>query len=107
MSDRDTLTAYLDSLIEGEAWADTGAEAAEHITSVLGWRPPAQVISTVAELDALPDRTVVLDAYGDVFQRRAGRWRTCDTASLGSEKVARYGPLTVLFVPTEEAESRG
>ena len=102
MSDRDTLYDLLDGLLpEREIVRSDIAGAMVEAIEEAGWRPPACEINHRADLDALPDRSVVLDAYGDVFQRRAGRWRTCDTASLGSDRVARYGPVTVLYVPTE------
>lgn len=48
------LAAYLHDLIEGYAWADTGVEAAEHIVTVLGWRPAStRVVETPAQLAAV------------------------------------------------------
>lgn len=66
---RDQLAAYLDRFIENEAWADTGAEAAAHIRDVLGWRPPARVVETAEEFDALEPGVVVLSARGTIACR--------------------------------------
>lgn len=41
----DDLTDYLDSLIRGSAWAETGVEAAQYIRKELGWRPPRRQIT--------------------------------------------------------------
>ncbi|WNM65465.1 hypothetical protein SEA_PHONEGINGI_63 [Microbacterium phage Phonegingi] len=55
------------------------------------------VLSDMHEIDALPDGSVVLDAQGDVWQYRGGLWCSYETASIGSERLARkYGPVTVL-----------
>ncbi|AWN03242.1 hypothetical protein PBI_APPA_61 [Microbacterium phage Appa] len=55
------------------------------------------VLSDMHEIDVLPDRSVVLDRDGDVWQYRGGLWCSYETASIGSERLARkYGPITVL-----------
>lgn len=95
---RDELAAYLDSFIEGEAWASSGAEAAKHIEEQLGWSKP-RTVNSAAELDALPNMTVVMDNCDDVSQKRGGQWCGYETADLTSKQIAKYGPLTVLFTP--------
>jgi hypothetical protein len=60
-----------------------------------------ETITTAAELDALPDATVVLDHDGDAWQSDEGLW-SCARASLvdwGTAKLAKLAPLTVLFRP--------
>lgn len=59
------------------------------------------VITTVEELDALPERSVVLDRDGDAWQYSL-RWQcTVGTARRRpGELVASYGPLIVLHIPT-------
>lgn len=55
------------------------------------------VLSDPHEIDALPDRTVVIDRDGDVWQYRAGLWCSYETAAHGSEILAKkFGPVTVL-----------
>jgi hypothetical protein len=44
------------------------------VLSVVGWRPPALVVSTVEELNALADGAVVLDVAGFVMLKQSGRW---------------------------------
>ena len=42
--------------------------------------PPARVVTTVEELDALPVGSVVLDGYGEVWRRLVGgRWDCLDS----------------------------
>lgn len=54
-------------------------------------------LSDMHEIDALPDRSVVVDAEGDVWQYRRGLWCSYETSPIGSERLARkYGPVTVL-----------
>jgi hypothetical protein len=108
-SDRDTLTAYLTSFVEREAWADTAEEAAEYIESALRWRPPAQVITTAAELDALPRWSIVV-IDNVAVQRTDNDWRAMNAPSLRIASTALLqlrGALTLVYVPTEEVESRG
>lgn len=95
---RDELAAYLDRVIDNEAWANTGAEAAKHIEEVLGWSKP-RTVNDAAELDALPDLSVVIDKHDDVSQKRGGQWCGYETADCPSQRIAKYGPLTVLFTP--------
>lgn len=80
-----------------------------------GWRPPARVIETAVELDALPDTSavvVIAPGTSKVFQLlthlgpKGGRLWTApflraryDSDSL----IKRFRSVTVLYVPTEEA----
>ncbi len=75
-----------------------------------GWRPPAQVITDRDTPDTYPAGTVAIDRDGDAWQSEADSGVECwacgaDVRSLGG-LVDAYGPLTVVYVPTEEAESR-
>lgn len=54
---------------------------------------------TVAELDALSEGTRVVDAYGDVSEKRNGLWHSRETAPLGSSKLSKYGPVRLLSEP--------
>ena len=44
------------------------------LLAVAGWRPPARVVTTVAELDALTDGAVVIDAAGFVMMKPSRSW---------------------------------
>lgn len=39
-----------------------------------GWRPPARVITTVEELDTLPDTTIVRARFGTTAQKSEDAW---------------------------------
>ncbi|MDN6514291.1 MAG: hypothetical protein L0K47_13485, partial [Acidipropionibacterium jensenii] len=52
-----------------DSWPIVGDDqhASEYIAARLiaaGWRPPARVVTTMEELDALPDGTVIQDILG-------------------------------------------
>jgi hypothetical protein len=63
-----------------------------------GWRPPARVLTTVEELDALPDDTIIHTRYGTAAQRIDEAWEI-------PNEVGRYLgeaidlPATVLWMP--------
>lgn len=71
---RDELAAYLDRVIDNEAWANTGAEAAKHIEEQLGWSKP-RTVTSAAELKALPTCSLIRgleregQRSGDVFEK--------------------------------------
>lgn len=58
-----------------------------------------RMVTSAAELDALPNMTVVMDNCDDVSQKRGGQWCGYETADLTSKQIAKYGPLTVFFTP--------
>lgn len=68
-----------------------------------GVRPPAREITTVSELETLPGRPVVLDSWGEAWQRIHGNWRHISgRICVADELVLNFGPkFTVLHVPTE------
>ncbi|QIP39691.1 hypothetical protein G9444_2505 [Rhodococcus erythropolis] len=99
---RDELAAYLDRVIDNEAWANTGAEAAKHIEEQLGWSKP-RTVNNAAELDALPVGSVVwtpalVGPVGHIFVKCAGMWIIPwhDTAE---DPLEQNGSVTVLFTP--------
>lgn len=57
-------------------------------------------ISTAEELDALPNRSVVLDAYGVPYEKTSTRrpW-VCGVARFLSAEIVEYAPLTVVWRP--------
>ena len=85
-------------LLEAAADAMGPRETAVHLIEQ-GVRPAARVITTAEELEALPERSVVLDRDGDAFQRRGGLWCSYETSRLGSRKLAKFRPITVLWTP--------
>lgn len=105
---RDELAAYLDRVIDNEAWANTGDEAAKHIQHRLGWVKP-RTVDGVEELDALPDLSVVRDAGhedspGEIWEKwyrpTGPQWmRVGSTKFRASDQITL--PATVLFTPGE------
>ena len=100
---RDELAADLDRVIDNEAWANTGAEAAKHIEEVLGWSKP-RTVNSAADLDALPVGSVVreLDDAPSVFEKVACEDETGwempgDLHWYTPGEIAL--PATVLFTP--------
>jgi hypothetical protein len=60
-------------------------------------------ITSAAELKALPEGAVVLDAQEDVWQRRGGEWCSYESAPEISEVLAkRYSPFEVLSPSGED-----
>ena len=97
---RDELAAYLDRVIDNEAWANTGDEAAKHIEEQLGWSKP-RTVNSAAELDALPHESVIRDSLGDVYEKWSPpdesmtEWMTPGTRWTPAPTL----PATVLFTP--------
>lgn len=56
------------------------------------------IITTAEELVALAEGAVILDADGDVSQRRGGEWCGYETAALSDVRVRKYLPATVLHM---------
>ena len=48
-------------------------DAADTILAA-GWRPPARVVGTVEELDALPENAIVLDVLGTPHVHSGHMW---------------------------------
>ena len=77
-----------------------------------GWRPPARVVTTVEELEALPKGTVLARVFTDgsgpnCYVNSTDGWRASFeqvvAPSVSSvDQVGNYlGPLTVLYEPEE------
>ena len=96
MSDT-TLRDQLAKLIVNRDEFD-GAEA----ILAAGWRPPARVVTTVKELDALPRQTIIRSADGWAWQRdnHNGFWYTIASEDDSTPGDFAY-PLTVLYEPEE------
>ncbi len=73
-----------------------------------GWRPPMRMISTVEDLEALPDGTIFKgDAYGGVWEKHDGTyWWGND--GFGAEETLKcadeyeMGTLRVIWEPEED-----
>ena len=102
--DRDTLV----ELILPIDWS--GGSAGSIADAVIGarWRPPAQVITDPDTPDIFPARTVGIDHDGEVWVSRFTDWVVAfeqggGTGERLSDIVADFGPLTIVYVPTEES----
>lgn len=63
-----------------------------------------RTITTVEELDALPNGSAILDISGDVAQRLCAWWHFPETSPMGSSKVLKYSStVTVIHEPEAEA----
>jgi|GEM_PF-4522081 len=76
----------------------------EAVTAVCGFFIPApQPIDSLADLEALPAGSVVLDSDGDAWQRRweDGNWRPAikhDRSYTSAELFDLFGPLSILLM---------
>lgn len=114
MSDRDRMLAALQQVqITCHHWLPIHSESASRqivADALTGWRPPAQVITTVEELAELPISTIVRDAQGSVAERSVD-WRgNLGWMILGDDEHYVWGewlwfeaPATVLWEPEETA----
>lgn len=63
-----------------------------------GWRPPCRVITDPAELDDLPDGSVILDALGVPRKLTDNLWVGTSSGALPAQQVPL--PATVLHIPS-------
>jgi len=61
-----------------------------------GYRKP-RTITDRAEVEALPDGSVVADSAGDVSEKRGGLWCSYETAPMTDARLSKYLPATVLW----------
>lgn len=73
-------------------------ELADRLLEV-GWRPPARVVTTVEELNALPDGTVIRDSIEYVAESLHGMWYVTGGGRHSGTELAP--PATVLWEPEE------
>lgn len=102
MSEREelatTILAYFHpSPYAGESWRLDPTSAADVILAA-GYRRP-RTITTVEELEALPDLSVILDVDRDVSQLRGRSWCGYEMADLTHPMMAKCLPATVLYEP--------
>lgn len=60
------------------------------------WAAFHPTITSEDELDALPQWSAIIDHEGDVGQRLGEFWHFPETAPMGSARVIKHGPATVL-----------
>lgn len=95
---RDQLAQIIERALRN-MWDDTteyAKDVADEIQEA-GWRPPARVVTTVEEAEALPWRTVIRDSAGVVAELVFGLWYSSD-----GWIVDLRLPATVLYEPEEE-----
>lgn len=90
---------YADAIRKGDDPSAVLAVFEGTLRAALTSRRAEETVSTVEELDALPQGTVIIDRDEDVWQYGDGVWRSHAQAPFRSERVWRYGPLRVLFRP--------
>ncbi|NEW33818.1 hypothetical protein GV791_14770 [Nocardia cyriacigeorgica] len=96
-SDRDTLADLIYRV--GCYDNEDAAAAAAALLLAAGVRPPARVIETAEQRDAMPPGSVVLSDSGYAWQRIEWWWQSTDEGVGGAPSL----PATILHVPTEEA----
>lgn len=102
-SDRDTLV----ELILPIDWSGGSAGSIADAVIGVGWRPPVREITTAAELDELPVYTIGTVGEGVAAQRWPDGWNVngqrADERSGSDELIEECGPVTIVYVPMEEA----
>lgn len=85
----------------------TATDIADAILAA-GWRPPARVTTTAAELDNLPGGSVVIDSDGSAWRKGSDyrdipRWWLAGApgGGVGSSIVINHAPVTVVYTPEE------
>ena len=71
-----------------------------------GWRPPAPTLTTIDEVDALPDGAVLTDRYGQIWIRTEQQWCEPRSTEVEVDELVEWAPLTLHVVaasgPTSE-----
>jgi len=93
MNARDELVQIIDDRWHGYGYNPQGA--ADAILAA-GYRKP-RTITDRAEVEALPDGSVVADSAGDVSEKRGGLWCSYETAPMTDARLSKYLPATVLW----------
>ena len=97
---RDQLAQIIEG-ISSDEWRGDWISAADAIIAA-GWRPPARVVTTEEEAEALHDGTLIVDRQGDSGQVWQGAVNYSETAVLPMDSaLKRYGPFKVYYEPEE------
>lgn len=106
--DQSLAGLYTDwGLSEGLPAPVTVAVHIERDLRAAGWRPPAQVITTAAELDALPDDSIVVDHHNAGWQMAdrdydgTAIWMYHTAARTSAELLGAGARVALVFVPIE------
>ena len=95
-------TIYISTLARGHGVVSRelqGEQAAESILEAGYWKP--RTVTTGAELDALSDGSVLRDKFGDVIEKRGGKWCGYEQAPISDRIQAKYLPAAVLYEVTQ------
>lgn len=63
-----------------------------------GWRPPVSTLTTVDELDAVPDGAVLTDRHGQIWIRTEEQWCEPRSTEIEVDELIEWAPLTVHVV---------
>lgn len=113
MTDRDQLADLVsrtyNACIDRRPIRDPYAAIADAVVNA-GWRPPARVITDPADLDALPDLSIVVIPNGLAVQRWTGDGQAVwigasdSLVQLSSHRlISIWREVSLLHVPTEAA----
>ncbi|QCV95657.1 hypothetical protein [Acidipropionibacterium acidipropionici] len=107
MSDCDDLAEIIRQGIHNQEWGLDHHDIAVDVIAA-GWRPPARVTTTAAELDNLPGESVVIDSDGSAWRKGSDyrdipRWWLAGApgGGVGSSIVINHAPVTVVYTPEE------
>ena len=101
----DAITIGLESALAdlgvdlvGCAPATLSGHVIRELKRIPGWRPPPRVITDAADLDSLPDDTIIRTRYGTAAQRIDEAWEIPnEVGRCLSESIDL--PATVLYLP--------
>jgi hypothetical protein len=109
-SDRDTLAELLASRRRCCPSPGRAAADADYLIE-RGWRPPAQVIESAEEWEAVPPGAVVVTTrgHGRAWVRlETGNWTNGPSCYATKTLLRAHGPrATVVWSPTEKAGTDG
>lgn len=109
---RDDLADLIETELTYPPMGDPGdTERVADAVIAAGWRPPARVIETVEELDALPDGSIILGGLRlgtnqrAIQRSRIGWWEIWTDGWFSSSELVdemKLGPFTVVWEPEAE-----
>jgi len=85
----------------GDASEEDRAEAMDkaHVLLEAAGHAQPRAITTVEELDALPDGSVVMNCYGDAS---TVHWELRERKATAYHHLVQHGPATVLYSPADQ-----
>lgn len=94
-TERERLIKWAKQLADPNWCLSVPKEAKDTITALLK-ELESRTVTTVEELAKLPDTAVIRDKFGEVNERRAGKWCGYEQAPLSDQRMGKYLPATVL-----------